>query len=109
MRIYKCNRCSKIHLEIGNTHLHFSSEDRLRFYLNYLDSIDVTYYAAINRNKGLNKEIILPLGECIAVNLAFTVSEFETLKRIIRGYLSGKSGTRPAFVASDEFLALNLN
>jgi hypothetical protein len=74
-----------------------------------LDSIDVTYYAAINRSKGLSKEIILPLGECIAVNLAFSAQEFVTLKKIIRNYLSGKSETCPAFVASDEFRTLNLN
>jgi hypothetical protein len=74
-----------------------------------LDSIDAACYAAINRNKGLSKEIILPLGECIAVNLAFTLQEFETLKKIIRNYLSGKPEIRPVFVTSDEFQVLNLN
>jgi hypothetical protein len=109
MRIYICNRCSKIHLEIGNTHIHFSSVERLKVFLNYLDSIDVAYYVAINRSKGLSKEIILPLGEYIAVNLAFTTHEFEAFKGIIRNYLSGKPGFRQSFVASEEFRVLNWN
>jgi hypothetical protein len=83
--------------------------EKLKIYLNYLDSIDVAYYSAINRSKGLSKEIILPLGECIAVNLAFTCQEFEVLKKMIRHYLSGNQKRRELYVTSDEFRVLNLN
>jgi hypothetical protein len=83
--------------------------EKLKVYLNYLDSIDVAYYSAINRNKGLSKVIILPLDECITVSLAFTCPEFETLKKIIRGYLSGKQKSTDQYLTSDEFRMLNLN
>jgi len=109
MRIYTCNKCSKIHLEIGNTHIHFTTMDRLKVYLGYLDSIDVAYYSAINRSKGLTKEIILPLGEQVSINLAFTTQEFEALKETIRCYLCGNLSVQESFLGTKEFYPLNLN
>ena len=109
MRIYTCNKCSKIHLEIGNTHIHFSTLEKLKTYLDYLDAIDIAYYSAINRSKGLTKEIILPLGEQLSVNLAFTTLEFETLKKIIRNYLHGSLSIQESFLGTKEFSPLNLN
>ncbi|MDR1866202.1 MAG: hypothetical protein LBR08_11610 [Bacteroidales bacterium] len=61
MRIFKCNACNKIHLEAGNILMHFPSTERLRRFLNYLESIDAPHYAAINRNKGLAKDVYLPV------------------------------------------------
>jgi hypothetical protein len=81
----------------------------LQVYFDYLNSIDVAYYAAINRSKGLTKEIILPLGDHISVNLAFTVQEFDALKEMIRRYLSGNLPARKSFVGTKEFYPLNLN
>jgi hypothetical protein len=64
-----------------------------------LDAVDVAYYAAINRSKGLSKEIILPLDTCNSIHLAFTTQEFETLKTMIHNYLLGsqKRIKLPAF------------
>jgi hypothetical protein len=67
--------------------IHFSSLRDLGKYLETLDSIDVEYYAAINRKKGLTKVIFLPLNNAGSVHLGFTVQEFETLKSVIRYYL----------------------
>jgi histidinol phosphatase-like enzyme len=88
MRIFKCNSCSRIHLEIANTQIHFSSLTDLELYLKTLDSIDTAYYAAVNRKKGLTKVIILPLNNTGNIQMGFTEQEFEELKSIIRDYLS---------------------
>ncbi|OAV68208.1 hypothetical protein Barb4_02154 [Bacteroidales bacterium Barb4] len=95
MRIYTCNTCSKIHLEAGNVLVHFPALENLRIYMDYLESVDVPYYAAINSKKGLEKVIILPVGET-AVNMAFTVQEFEMLKDTVRDYLTGEAGKAEA-------------
>ncbi|MDR2121009.1 MAG: hypothetical protein LBP64_09100 [Tannerella sp.] len=93
MRIFKCKSCTKIHVEAGNVLIHFPSPERLKKFLNYLESIDVDYYSALNRNKGLAKDIFLPVGD-MSVNMAFSVEEFEELKQAIRDY--------PAIHESDE-------
>jgi hypothetical protein len=103
MRIFTCNSCSRIHLEIGNTQIHFTSVQELKKYWVYLDAIDVAYYAAINRNKGLTKVIIIPLGNCSSVHLGFTVPEFEELKEVICNYLSGKQKQIHSFANLIEF------
>ncbi|MDR1454847.1 MAG: hypothetical protein LBJ01_04270 [Tannerella sp.] len=87
MRLFKCSACSKIHLEAGNVLVHFPSLERLGKFLNYLESIDPFHYASINRKKGLAKDIFLPVGD-LAVNMAFTVAEFEELKRTVSEYLA---------------------
>jgi hypothetical protein len=46
-----------------------------------LDSIDVEYYAAINRSKGLKKVIIIPLMDNGIAHLAFTQQEFSILPK----------------------------
>ncbi|MDR2138035.1 MAG: hypothetical protein LBP50_00550 [Tannerella sp.] len=89
MRIFKCKTCSKIHLEAGNVLIHFPSPERLRRFLNYLESIDPFHYAAVNRKKGLAKEIFLPVGDT-SVQMAFTVAEFEELKRTVSACLKAQ-------------------
>jgi hypothetical protein len=81
----------------------------LRKYLETLDSIDAAYFAAINRAKGLEKVIILPLDSVGTVHLGFTVREFEDLKAIIRNYLSGEGEQGNRFIAPDQFRAVSLN
>ena len=88
MKVFKCNHCSRVHLEIGNTQIHFNSRRDLKIYLESLDAVDTAYYAALNRGKGLTKVIILPLASDNTVHIAFTVNEFEMLKATIREYLS---------------------
>ncbi|MDR0413945.1 MAG: hypothetical protein LBH84_00830 [Prevotellaceae bacterium] len=88
IRIFTCRSCSRIHLEIGNTQIHFNSPHHLQKYLENLDSVDAAYFAAINRAKGLEKVIILPLDNTGVVHLGFTLQEFENLKTTIRSYLS---------------------
>jgi hypothetical protein len=90
MRVFKCRHCSRIHLEAGHTQIHFASTRELTKYLEFLDSIDVAYYAAINRKKGLSKVIILPLDNDNTAHMGFTTQEFETLKEVIRSYLFKK-------------------
>jgi hypothetical protein len=87
-RLFTCKSCSRIHLEIGNTQIHFSSPRHLEKYLKNLDSIDTAYYETVNRRKGLKKVIILPLDVSGNVHLGFTCPEFEELKTAIRNYLS---------------------
>ena len=96
MRIFTCKSCSKIHLEIGHTQIHFRSLPDLKKYLKTLDAIDTAYYAAVNRKKGLTKVIILPLDASGTAHVGFTAPEFEEFKTTIRDYLSneGKSSTR---------------
>jgi hypothetical protein len=83
----------------------------LRKYLETLDSIDAAYFAAINRAKGLEKVIILPLDSARTVHLGFTVREFEDLKTIIRNYLSGEGEKEreSRFIGPDQFHAVILN
>ena len=100
MRIYRCKSCTKIHVEAGNIFLHFSSIEKLKTWLDYLNSIDTAYYASLNRAKGLSKEIILAVGENISVNMAFTVQEFEELKQTITNYLSNQSVAFQVFMPS---------
>ena len=88
MRIFTCKSCSRIHLEIGYTQIHFKALPDLKKYLKTLDSIDVAYYDAINRKKGLKKVIILPLDASGNIHLGFTLQEFEELKTVIRNYVS---------------------
>jgi hypothetical protein len=85
-KIYKCRTCQKIHLEAGNVLIHFPSWGQLRKYLNYLESIDVSYYVATNRKKGLAKDIFLPVDGGM-VNIAFSLDEFEEMKTVIHSYL----------------------
>jgi hypothetical protein len=59
----------------------------LKKYLTNLDSIDATYYAAVNRKKGLSKVIILPLDHSGNIHLGLTELEFDELKTVIRNYL----------------------
>jgi hypothetical protein len=107
MKIYTCRSCSKIHIETGNTVLNFLNPEKLGQYLAYLDSIDATYYSAINRDKGFKKDIFLQVGDF--VNLVFTLSEFEELKQTIRNYLSGITVQEHSFVKYNEFKPVNLN
>jgi phage FluMu protein Com len=88
IRVFKCNSCSKIHLEIGNTQLNFPSCKHLQTYLEGLDTVDATYYAALNKSKGLSKVIIFPLNAAETAHIGFTEKEFEELKTVIRNYLS---------------------
>jgi hypothetical protein len=60
----------------------------LKKYLETLDSIDVDYYSAINRKKGLTKVIIIPITDNGMAHLGFTEQEFETLKEVIRNYIN---------------------
>jgi hypothetical protein len=87
MRVYSCDSCSRIHIEAGNVLLHFTTQKKLSQYLDYLDTIDVVYFSAINRRKGLPKDIFLQHDN--VVTLAFTVLEFENLKQTIREYFMG--------------------
>jgi hypothetical protein len=93
MRVFKCNTCSKIHVEAGNVLFHFPSPERLKKFLNYLESIDADYYSALNRSKGLAKDIYLPVGD-MSVNMAFSVAEFEELKQAVRDYLAKQESDR---------------
>ena len=102
MKVYKCNSCSKIHLEAGNVLIYFPSIHQLKIYSDYLESIDVAFYAAINKNRLTSKAIIIPLGDKECINMAFTVSEFEILKRTIRDYLSGGISPCESFVKCNE-------
>ena len=91
MQIYKCNNCSKIHLEVGNILIHFKTPENISEYLGYLESIDSGYHSAYNRTKGLSKDIYIPING-VPVHLALTIEEFDLLKKTIRDYLSGKAG-----------------
>ncbi|MDR2805262.1 MAG: hypothetical protein LBB85_06395 [Dysgonamonadaceae bacterium] len=94
IRIYKCKACEKIHLEAGNALIHFSSRERLSKYLDYLESVDASCYASLNRKKGLTKDIFLPV-DGSTVNLAFSLDEFEEIKKVIRNYLSPSANPFP--------------
>ena len=110
MRIFTCKSCSRIHLEIGHTQIHFRSLRQLEKYLRKLDSIDTAYYETVNRRKGLTKVIILPLDTSGAVHLGFTVQEFETLKETIRIYLAdGGKCTVPQVAGMVELETINWN
>jgi len=101
MRIYSCPSCSKIHVETGNAIIHFASPEKLKMYMDYLESIDVDYYSKINRMKGLSRQIFLQTTN--TVTLAFTVAEFEQLKQIILDYLAN------TFVETAVFQSIVLN
>lgn len=103
MHIYTCSTCSKIHVEIGNTIIHFATPEKLKTYLVYLESIDVKYYSEINRKRGLSKEIFLQITN--ESSLAFTVSEFEHFKQVIFDYLTGTE----AFIKTAVFQSAFLN
>ena len=108
MRVYKCNSCSKIHLETGNIIIHFSTIQQLKTYSEYLKSIDSVYYAAAN--KGRAKDIFIPLEDNASINMAFTVCEFEALKKVVCDYLSGRKTPCISFVKCNEFdNSLHLN
>ncbi|MDR1666266.1 MAG: hypothetical protein LBS03_01035 [Bacteroidales bacterium] len=93
-------------MEAGNVLMHFSSPEKLKIYSDYLASIDVPYYAAINKSKGLEKVIILPVVD-MCVYATFTVQEFETLKELIRDYLANR--TKKTFIRCSELQPLNPN
>lgn len=86
MRIFRCSACSKIYIETDNIQIYFPTAERLNRFADYLESIDADYYATLNHNKGLKKDIYLPVGDT-AVSMAFSISEFAELKQIIRNYL----------------------
>ncbi|MDR0560916.1 MAG: hypothetical protein LBG92_12190 [Prevotellaceae bacterium] len=107
MRIFTCNNCSRIHLETGNTQIHFNSLRHLEKYLETLDSIDAAHYAGVNRKKGLKKVIIIPLDSSGAVHLGFTEQEFENYKTVIRNYLSENGTHARKRVVSGEIQSAN--
>jgi hypothetical protein len=88
IRIFTCGHCSRIHLEIGNTQIHFNSRKHLQKYLDNLELINAAHYAAINQAKGMEKVIILSLDHSGAVHLGFSLQEFESFKADLRRYLS---------------------
>lgn len=108
MRIFKCNTCSKIHLEAGNVLIHFPTPERLEKFLNYLDAIDPSHYAAINRKKGMAKDIFLPVGD-LSVNMAFSVAEFEELKQLVRDYLAAHGTDVHPLAGLGEFMNVEWN
>ncbi|MDR1583771.1 MAG: hypothetical protein LBS55_11055 [Prevotellaceae bacterium] len=85
MKIFKCKTCSKIHIEAGNVFIHFPSVVQLKFFSDYIESLNAHHYAAINRSKGLTKDIFLPIGDT-SVHMAFSMGEFEELKKVIRDF-----------------------
>jgi hypothetical protein len=87
MRVFTCNHCARIHLEIGFLQIHFDSVADLEAYLRVLEGVDVPYYSAINARKGLRRGIILPLDAAGKMHLGFTVEEFEELKGVLRAYI----------------------
>jgi len=86
MRIFTCDYCTKIHIEIGNILLHFASKNKLEQYLNELDNIDAEYFAKVNLSKPFSKDIFLQVPGT-NMNLSFTVKEFTMYKENIRKYL----------------------
>ena len=76
-----------VHIEIGNVLIHFTSTQKLTEYLNELDTIDVEYYAMLNKGKQFNKDIFLPVAVGMGVNLSFTVEEFYYFKSMILNYI----------------------
>jgi hypothetical protein len=87
--------------------MHFPTLARLKMFLNYLETLDVSYYAAINRSKGLAKDIFLPIGDT-SVNMAFSVAELEELKQVIHDYLE-KLPTVEKFAVHGDVQAFCLN
>lgn len=108
IRIYKCKVCEKIHLEAGNALIHFPTRERLKQYLDYLETIDAPYYASLNRRKGLSKDVFLPV-DGSTVNIAFSLEEFETMKMVIRNYLSGRGKCPLLHGNVPELQAINWN
>lgn len=76
-----------VHIEVGNVLIHFTGKQKLAEYLKELDSIDVEYYAMLNRGKQFSKDIFLPVTTGTGVNLSFTVDEFYNFKSMIGNYL----------------------
>jgi hypothetical protein len=85
---------ARIHLEIGNTQIHFNSRKHLQVYPDNLELIDTAHYAAINQARGMEKVIILPPDHSGAVHMSFTLQEFESFKADIRRYLSEEKRQR---------------
>jgi hypothetical protein len=73
-------------VEAGNLLIHFSSLKRLAVFLDYLESIDPYHYKALNGNRGVSRDIYLPVGDT-SVNMAFSVDEFEELKQTLHHFL----------------------
>jgi hypothetical protein len=68
--------------------VHFADNNKLRVFLDYLEAIDEYHYAEINKAKGLQKDVFLPVADT-TVNMAFSIAEFHELKRIIHDFLNG--------------------
>jgi hypothetical protein len=81
-------------VEAGNVLIHFPSLQRLKFFLDYLESIDPCHYKAINSGKGLARDVYLPVGET-SVDMAFSVDEFEELRQMLRHFWDKETGSDP--------------
>jgi hypothetical protein len=81
-------------VEAGNVMMHFPSLNRLKVFLDYLESIDPYHYKALNSEKGLARDVYLPVGET-SVNMAFSVDEFEELRQMVRRFWGKESGCDP--------------
>jgi hypothetical protein len=74
--------------------MHFPSLQRLKVFLDYIESIDPCHYKALNSGKGLARDVYLPIGETF-VNMAFSVDEFEELRQMMRRFWGKESSCDP--------------
>lgn len=100
MRVFKCNSCTKIHVEAGNVLLNFSDEQKLINYLAELDKINADYYAALNSNKPFKKDLFLPVAGT-NISIGFTIGEFNELRKAIRSYLQSLNNANSVFITAN--------
>lgn len=86
MRLFTCNNCDKIHLEVSNILIHFNNKEQLSTFCKYLDEIDAQSFSDVNSHLVFSKQIFLPVPGT-NINMAFTISEFNRLRHIIREYM----------------------
>lgn len=85
-QIFICNKCQKIHLEFGNFTFDFTSEIKLRDFLENLEQIDGSYYEALNKPSAYVRKIIVPVPNS-SLKILFTSEELHEIRNLIRGFM----------------------
>ncbi len=88
-QIFVCQQCQKIHLELSNFAIDFSSTERLELFLKFLLGIDGKLVEEINQKSVYRRKIMVQMPGS-EMKMLFTLDEFDEVRNLISSFLYQK-------------------
>lgn len=79
--VYKCNSCSKIHIEYKNLNFNFT-QSQYDYFANYFNKLDADYWEDVNKRSPLKRKIVVPIGHD-SLNVLLNRKEIEELRKLL--------------------------